>query len=116
MIIVKEIQFMDKKIFEYYEGEKKKEINAQICKSFFSKAFGLMFKKNSPPLLFVFDKEKTLSIHSFFCKPFIAIWLDKNKKVTKKVLVKNWKFSIFGKGKYLLEIPLKNKDLYTQKI
>ena len=94
--------------FSYYENKKKKTIQVKICKSFFSKTFGLIFRKNSSNLLFVFDKEKKLSIHSFFCKPFIAIWLDKKKKTTKKIEISNWKPNITGTGKYLLEIPLKN--------
>ncbi len=102
---------MNKKIklkrFTYYEGKDKKTIQVKICKSPWSKFSGLMFKKNSPPLLFVFDKEKTLSIHSFFCKPFIGIWLDKEKKATKKLKINKWKPNFSGRGKYLLEIPIK---------
>ena len=64
-----------------------------------------MFKKKSSPLLFIFNKEKKLTIHSLFCKPFTAIWLDKNKKATKVENVNDWKFYISGRGKYLLEVP-----------
>jgi len=102
---------MNKKIklkrFTYYEGKDKKIIQVKICKSFWSKFSGLMFKKSSLPLLFIFDREKTLSIHSFFCKPFIALWLDKEKKVTKKLEIKKWRPNFSGKGKYLLEMPIK---------
>jgi uncharacterized membrane protein (UPF0127 family) len=66
-----------------------------------------MFKKSSPPLLFVFGKEQNLSIHSLFCKPFTAIWLDQNKKITKIVDGKPWRLNYSGRGKYLLEIPFK---------
>jgi uncharacterized membrane protein (UPF0127 family) len=93
--------------FDYSENKKKKTINVKICKSIWSKFSGLMFKKNSPPLLFVFNKEKKFSIHSFFCNPFTAIWLDKNKQLTKKVKVTKWIPNISGRGKYLLEIPKK---------
>lgn len=94
--------------FIYYnKNNQKKTIQVQICKSLWSKASGLMFKKNSPPLLFVFNKEKDLSIHSFFCKPFQAVWIDKNKKVTKTLEIKTGGFNFSGNGKYLLEIPLK---------
>lgn len=89
--------------FRYFD-EKKKVIDVKVCNSIWARFCGLMFKKNSPPLLFVFEKEKKLSIHSLFCRPFKAIWIDENKKVTKIVDVKNWKLSISGKGKYLLEI------------
>lgn len=93
--------------FTYLENNKKKSINVRICKTFWEKGSGLMFRKTSPPLLFIFPHEKTLTIHSFFCKPFEAIWLDKNKKVTKQIYVDRWLPKISGNGKYLLEIPIK---------
>ena len=68
---------------------------------------GLMFRRSSPPLLFVLNKEQNFSIISFFCKPFRAIWLDKNMKSTQVVDVKKWIWRIPGRGKYLLEIPLR---------
>jgi hypothetical protein len=66
-----------------------------------------MFRKNSPPVLFPFRNEGKISIHSFFCRPFTAVWLDKNKKSTKQVNVNRWLPNISGNGMYLLEIPLK---------
>lgn len=66
---------------------------------------GLMFKKNSPPLLFeVNDRTK---IHSYFCKSFEAVWLDKNKKIIRIDYVKPNTFRISApcRSKYLLEIP-----------
>ncbi len=92
--------------FTYYNKKKKIKIYVKHCKSLWSKLSGLMFKNKSLPLLFVFNKEKNLSIHSFFCKPFKAIWLDKNKNVLKIIYVNKWKFNLSGRGKYLLEIPL----------
>ncbi|MFH1452157.1 MAG: hypothetical protein ABIF88_03210 [archaeon] len=91
-------------------------IEAKIVDTPLKKFFGLMFKKNSPPLLFTFNKEKNLYIHSLFCKPFKAIWLDENMNAIKITDVKNWKFYIPGKGKYLLEIPmlLKNSKSSTE--
>jgi len=92
--------------FTYYLDGKKKSIKIKPMKTILQKFSGLMFKSNSPALLFIFNKEKTLSIHSFFCRPFKAIWLDKNKKTTKSIIIKNWKPNFSGRGKYLLEIPL----------
>jgi len=89
----------------YFIDGKREKIDVKICDTIFKKSLGLMFKKNSPALLFVFDKNKTLAIHSLFCKPFKAIWLDEKMHSTKFVDVKNWKLNISGKGKYLLEIP-----------
>ncbi len=91
--------------FTYFINGEKKIIKVKICNTILSKFFGLMFKKNSPPLLFVFNKNKKLSIHSLFCKPFKAIWLDEKKHATKIEHIKNWRLNISGKGKYLLEIP-----------
>ena len=88
---------------------KKKKIKVKVCNTISSKATGLMFVKNSPPLLFVFNKNKILRIHSLFCKPFTAIWLDEKKNATKVVVVKKWKLDISGKGKFLLEIPITSK-------
>ncbi len=94
-------------IFTYYNAGKKTKIPVKVCKTIWSKTRGLMFKKSSPALLFLFNKEKTLTIHSFFCRPFRAIWLDSKKNVTKIEDVKTWKTSISGRGKYLLERPIR---------
>ena len=93
-----------------YKGRKVK-LKVQECRTSFSKILGLMFKKDSKPLLFVFNKETRQPIHSFFCRPFYAIWLNKNKIVDEK-FVKSWKFSIKPKEKFdkLLEIPMSNRN------
>jgi len=93
------------KTFTYYKNGKPVKINVKPCSAMTSKFLGLMFRKKSPPLLFIFEKEKKLSIHSFFCRPFTAIWLDENKKVLKTEKITGWRFDILGQGKYLLEIP-----------
>jgi uncharacterized membrane protein (UPF0127 family) len=80
-------------------------VEVEVMDTILKKARGLMFKKKSPPLLFVFNKEKSLNIHSFFCKPFTAIWLDKNFNATKFVKAVPNKINYSGKGMYLLEVP-----------
>ena len=97
------------KTITYFIEGKKEKIKVKICNTILKKFSGLMFRKNSPPLLFVFNKNKTLSIHSFFCKPFRAIWLNEKMQATKIVDVKNWKMNISGKGRFLLEIPNHSK-------
>lgn len=92
--------------FVYYQKEKTKTLKVEVCSTLWEKFRGLMFRKNSPPLLFVFDKNKKLTIHSFFCKPFKAIWLDDKKRVTQEKLVFPWRISVSGFGKYLIEVPL----------
>jgi uncharacterized membrane protein (UPF0127 family) len=93
-----------KKITYFVEG-KKKTSEVKICNTFLKKLTGLMFRRNSPSLLFVFNKEKKLIIHSFFCKPFTAIWLDDKMHSTNVLKINNWRTNIVGKGKFLLEIP-----------
>lgn len=102
-----------KELVYFIEG-KKRQINVQVCDTVISKFCGLMFRKNSPPLLFLFNKNKTISIHSFFCRPFRAIWLDENMKSTKVIDVKNWRPNFSGRGRYLLEIPLKWQNFRRQ--
>jgi len=70
---------------------------------------GLMFKKNSPPLLFIFKKPKRIGIHSLFCKKFIAVWFLKEKIIDIKLIKPN-KFLIKPKNKFdrLLEVPSNN--------
>jgi len=90
----------------YYENKIKKIVQVEIMDTPWKKFKGLMFQKRSPPLLFIFNKNKKLSIHSLFCQPFKAIWLDEKMNATKILDVKTWKLNISGHGKYLLEIPL----------
>ncbi len=86
---------------------KGKIFEAEICESPFSKFRGLMFRKQPKPLLFLFDGPTRLSIHSFFCKPFRAVWLNKNKIIDDKIVVP-YCFSVKPKEEFtsLLEIPL----------
>jgi len=93
-----------------YKGKEAK-IEVEECKTIFEKARGLMFRKNSKPLLFYFKKPKRYRIHSFFCKPFIAIWFN-NDKIIDIRLVEPWVFFIRPKHKFdkLLEIPSNTKE------
>jgi uncharacterized membrane protein (UPF0127 family) len=97
---------MDMKKIIYSINGKEKNIKVKLCDTPWKKFTGLMFKKSSTPLLFTFNKNKNLSIHSFFCKPFRAIWLDEKMCATKILNVKKWRPKFCGKGKYLLEIPV----------
>ena len=88
-----------------YQG-KGVELDVKECRNVFSKVCGLMFRKKSPCLLFYFGKPERYRIHSFFCKPFAAIWFDGGKIVDMKV-IKSWRFFIRPVKKFdkLLEIP-----------
>lgn len=90
---------------------KKYSIDVKKCENIFSRMTGLMFRKKSPLLLFIFEKPVNISIHSFFCIPFIAIWFHKGKIIDKK-FIKPWKMNIKPQKKFdkLLEIPVGNKE------
>ena len=94
---------------------KNKEVilEAEKCKSFFSKLRGLMFrsKKDFKPLIFLFGKANNYSIHSYFVnKKFLAIWLLKGRVVDVKV-VRPWSLIVRPKSKVdaLIEIPFKSE-------
>ena len=54
-------------------------ISLRILSTFTEKAWGLMFSKSvKTPLLFVFESSGRHGIHSFFCPPFDAVFLDEN--------------------------------------
>jgi uncharacterized membrane protein (UPF0127 family) len=79
-------------------------IDVDYCDTKWKQIRGLMFKSKSKPLLFKFKKNQPIRIHSLFCKPFHALWLDDNKHVIKAELIDKQRFSISGEGRYLLEI------------
>jgi hypothetical protein len=94
-----------KKLFKFKLKNIKFILEVKECKSIWSKFLGLMFKKESPCLLFIFNKDKKLCIHSFFCKPFIACWINSRREITKIIKISKKNINFCGYGKYLLKIP-----------
>ncbi len=82
----------------------------KICKSFFSKARGLMFSRRKN-LMFVFDDEKRRSLHMWFVFfPIEVLFLDKDKKIVEKVRLKPFSFyKSKEKARYVVEISKKRK-------
>ena len=79
----------------------------KLCRSFLSKALGLMFSRKRN-LLFVFDKEQRIMLHNFFVfYPINLVLMDRNKKIIE--IKKNFKPFTFYKSRtkaeYLLETP-----------
>ncbi len=97
--------------FNFNYKKKKIELEVKILKNVFSQALGLMFKKNSPVLLFYFSRFTRQPIHSFFCVPFVAVWFSENKIVDVKI-IKKWRMNIKPKQKFnkLLEIPINDNN------
>ena len=100
--------------FTFTHQNKTHTIKVKPLTTILQKASGLMFRKNSYPLLFIFKKPTRQPIHSFFCKPFIAIWFNQNKIIDVK-LVKPFRLSIKPRDKFtkLLEIP-SNNPIFTK--
>ena len=71
---------------------------------------GLMFKNNPNALLFDFKNNRKYKIHSYFCKPFLAIWLNQGKIIETKLVQPNV-FSISSENEFdkLIEIPFNEK-------
>ena len=94
---------------------KNKIIEVEEMKGF-GKIRGLMFKKKSKPLLFKFGKPTRQRIHSFFCKPFRAIWI-KDGKIVGERDVKPFTLSVRPKKSFteLVEIPF-NSSTRTRKV
>ena len=89
---------------------KQREINARICSTFLSKFKGFMFSLSKKPLLFVFEREKDVSIHTLFVfQKLLVVWLDDNKKVRNMEVMKPFISFKKEKAKYVLEIPLKSR-------
>lgn len=66
---------------------------------------GLMFtKRASKPLLFTGNGR--ISIHSFFCPPFEAVFLDKNGGIVKLCRVEPSTPLVAANAFYLFEMPL----------
>ena len=100
--------------FKFNFKSKDFELDVKECKTILSKISGLMFRKKSPCLLFYFDKPRRYRIHSYFCKPFFAIWFNKDKIIDEK-FIKPWIFWIQPKEKFdkLLEIP-SNSEVFSK--
>ncbi len=78
----------------------------RICRTLFSKARGLMFKKQEN-LMFVFDKEKIIPLHMLFVfYPIDVIYLDADQKVVElKEDLKPFTFyTPLNKAQYVLEL------------
>ncbi len=98
-----------------YKG---KRLNINVKKlGKFSKGIGLMFKnKNSENLLFEFERDINISIHSFFVFfPFLVVWLDSKNKVLEYKIVKPFSFYVNARNSFrkFVEIPLNknNKEI-----
>ena len=92
-----------------------KKIEVPVHKvSFVGRFTGLMFKgKNTRVLLFDFEKNVKMAIHSFFVFfSFLAVWLDDNNNVLELKIVNPFEFYVCPKKSFsrFVEIPINNKN------
>ena len=76
--------------------------------SFWKRLKGIMFRKKlRKPLVFYFPTEGRHSIHSFFCIPFDAIYLDTGKRIVDLIgdIQPNSHATPKKPAKYLIEAP-----------
>ena len=92
-----------------YKG-KKFNIDVKECKGI-NQGIGLMFRKKSKPLLFSFKKPVNISIHSFFCVPFVAVWFN-GKDIIDVKYVSPWGIGIKPLKNFdkFLEIPINDRN------
>ncbi|MDP7520631.1 MAG: DUF192 domain-containing protein [Candidatus Pacearchaeota archaeon] len=94
---------------------KNKSINISVKKlSSFNRLIGLMFKsKTNDNLLFEFNKDVKMSIHSYFVFfDFLAVWLDKSNNVIEFKIVRPFSFMVKSKkpSSKFIEVPINNKN------
>ena len=100
------------KLFLNYKS-KKFGLDVEVC-NLFRRFWGLMFcrREKAKSLMFVFNKPKNISIHSFFVFfPFVAIWLDDKDKIVDLRMVKPFRFGVYPKksSTKIVEIPVNKK-------
>ena len=83
----------------------------ELADSSWKRFLGIMFRKKlGKPLLFILPQESITraTIHSLFCIPFDAVFLDSPKRVVAVLhSVAPWQFWVAPKApaKYLIELP-----------
>ena len=94
-------------IYNYTKGIKLAE-KYKICRSFFSKLRGQMFRKKIEPMVFEFDKELKIDLHSWFVKePLDLIFVNSEWEVVEMVhefMPKKY-YKPKEKAMYVLEMP-----------
>ena len=88
-----------------------------FCRSAFSKASGLMFRKiKDKAMVFFLGKERRILLHMFFVfSPIDVLFLDKEKRVVeiKKKLMPFTFYKSKKKVSYVIELPERTVDKET---
>ena len=97
---------MGVKVFKKIGKCKKLLWTCELADNSLKRAIGIMTKKRFRPLLFVFDaqKEQPISIHSFLCPAFHAVFIDKDRRIVQISSVKPSQLLTSRPASYLLEV------------
>jgi len=96
--------------FSFKYQKRRIKIRAKTCKGFWRKFTGKMFTSDEKPIIFEFRRKILVKIHMIFVfMPLLVVWFDEKKRVTKIRIMKPFTSFDESEGKYVLEIPLKNK-------
>ena len=87
-------------------------MKTKICRSWLSKAIGLMFSGRKRVVM-IFDRERIVSLHTFFVFfPIKVEFLDAKKKMVEKTVMKPFSFySSKKKARFVVETPLKESKI-----
>ncbi len=82
--------------------------------SLIGRGIGLMFKsRNTPNLLFSFNKDTRVRIHSLFVFfPFLALWLDDKNSVIKLAVIQPFRVKLPTAQSFrkIVEIPINKSN------
>jgi uncharacterized membrane protein (UPF0127 family) len=86
---------------------------AKLLKMASEQSVGLMFKKKGEVLMELASESKAMSsIHTFFCRPLIVAWLDKDMKVVDTLRTKPfWFYAPKKPAKYIFETTDSKKKI-----
>ena len=86
----------------------------KVCRCLLSKIRAEMFRPKPIPLLFIFNKEQIVSLHTFFVmKPIDIAFVDGKAKVSRIIRsLRPWKFCS-GNARYIIEMPSGTMKLRT---
>ena len=87
-----------------------KLINYKTCKNILSQTRGLMFSRKKT-LVFVFNKEKYVPLHTFFVFfPITVLFLNEKKRIVEETVMRPFKlYTPKKKAKYVVELPFETK-------
>lgn len=78
----------------------------ELADTYLGRALGIMFRKEFEPVLFTFCRkvERPVSIHSFFCPGFCAVFLDRMKRIVQMKRMPPSRLFTSKPASYMIEV------------